>query len=114
MQIAWPEPTLYGRAGTPHSSTVHSHTARSAAYRYERNGVPSPLQMMYFGVRGTARVLGFAAACGAHRLLFTSSGAVYGTQPPALERLPEGFAGAPDADDPAAGYAPPGLNLAKG
>ena len=42
-------------------------------------------------IRGTRRVLDFARQCGAKRLLFVSSGAAYGPQPPDLERIPEEF-----------------------
>ena len=42
-------------------------------------------------IRGTHRVLDFARRCGARRLLFVSSGAAYGPQPPDLERIPEDF-----------------------
>jgi dTDP-glucose 4,6-dehydratase len=44
---------------------------------------------------GTQRVLSFAKAAAVEHLLFTSSGAVYGTQPPDLPGLPESFNGAP-------------------
>jgi len=44
---------------------------------------------------GTQRILAFAAATGAEKLLFTSSGAVYGPQPSELLNIPETFTGAP-------------------
>ena len=46
-------------------------------------------------LKGTERVLGFAKSCGAAKLLFTSSGAVYGPQPPDLELISETFPCAP-------------------
>ncbi|MDR3638558.1 MAG: NAD-dependent epimerase/dehydratase family protein [Isosphaeraceae bacterium] len=55
-------------------------------------------------VAGTTRVLEFAARCAAQKLLLTSSGAVYGTQPPDIERIDEGYVGAPRPEDQAAGY----------
>jgi dTDP-glucose 4,6-dehydratase len=47
-------------------------------------------------VTGTRRVLDFARHAGVRRLLFVSSGSVYGTQPADLERIPETYTGAPD------------------
>jgi nucleoside-diphosphate-sugar epimerase len=55
-------------------------------------------------VAGTERVLAFAALRGARKLLLTSSGAIYGSQPPDCERLSEEFSGAPDPEDVSAGY----------
>src|SRR5205823_14917335 len=37
------EPTLYGNADFPRNKMTQSQTARSAAYRHERKGLPSPL-----------------------------------------------------------------------
>ncbi|MDE0837958.1 MAG: NAD-dependent epimerase/dehydratase family protein [Kiritimatiellae bacterium] len=47
-------------------------------------------------VRGTQRLLEFCRERSVARLLFTSSGAVYGVQPPSLEHTPETYLGAPD------------------
>ena len=55
-------------------------------------------------VRGSARVLEFALTGGVRRMLYVSSGAVYGPQPPSLERMPESFEGAPLALDAASVY----------
>lgn len=63
-----------------------------------------PLRVFDSIVGGTRRVLDLARAGGASRFLHTSSGAVYGTQPPDLEALPESHAGAPDPLQPAAAY----------
>ena len=46
-------------------------------------------------VAGTKRVLDFAVRCRCQRLLYVSSGAVYGAQPPELDRIPETFLCAP-------------------
>lgn len=53
---------------------------------------------------GTRRVLFLARICHAKRVLFTSSGAVYGKQPPHLTQVPEEYAGAPSTVDPAFAY----------
>lgn len=55
-------------------------------------------------VEGTRHVLSVAEVCGAERVLFLSSGAVYGPQPEHLEELPESYEGAPAEHDPAAAY----------
>lgn len=47
-------------------------------------------------VRGTRRVLELATQKNVEGFLFVSSGAVYGVQPPDLERIPEDYLGAPD------------------
>jgi len=68
---------------------------------YESPGVAS----VSTSVAGTKRVLAFAASHGTTKLLFTSSGAVYGRQPEDCERLREDYAGDPSLEGPDAGYA---------
>ena len=49
---------------------------------------------------GAQHVLEIAGAHGAPRILFTSSGAVYGQQPSTISHTPEDFAGTPLPDNP--------------
>lgn len=63
-----------------------------------------PLDVLDTVVGGTRRALDFAAARGTKRFLLTSSGAVYGRQPPDLLHVPETFPGGPDPTDPRAVY----------
>lgn len=56
-------------------------------------------------LRGTERVLHFARDKGVNRMLFASSGAVYGPQPAELSHIPETYQGAPNSADPACSYA---------
>ena len=55
-------------------------------------------------LNGTRRVLEYVRARGVKRLLFTSSGAVYGRQPSDLMNIPEGYAGAPPPLEPGPAY----------
>src|SRR6266550_1152938 len=64
----------------------------------------SPNALFQTAVAGTERVLAFAGRHGTRKLLLTSSGAVYGTQPPDCERLSEDYVGAPRPEDVSAGY----------
>lgn len=64
----------------------------------------SPDQMLSTIVDGARHVLDFAAQCGGRKLLLTSSGAVYGRQPPDLSHLPESYCGGPDPLDPRSVY----------
>lgn len=70
------------------SHVVHAATTSSAP-------VPDD-EMRSTIVDGTRRVLDFAASRGARKLLFTSSGAVYGRQPLDMTHIPETYMGAPD------------------
>jgi len=63
-----------------------------------------PLKAFDVNVEGTRRVLEFARLAGVRRFLVTSSGAVYGPQPPELERIPEHSSGGPDPTDTQSTY----------
>jgi dTDP-glucose 4,6-dehydratase len=81
------------------SHCIHAATAASAKLNEE-----SPLEMLDSIVEGTRHVLDFAKAAGIKRLLLTSSGAVYGAQPPELPHVGEDYAGSPDVTHPASAY----------
>ncbi|HEY9076111.1 MAG TPA: NAD-dependent epimerase/dehydratase family protein [Anaerolineaceae bacterium] len=53
---------------------------------------------------GARRVLEFSVRAGVKKLLYTSSGAVYGKQPPDLLNTPETYTGAPDPLNPGSIY----------
>jgi dTDP-glucose 4,6-dehydratase len=78
------------------SHVIHAGTTSSAPV--------APLEMFATIVDGTRRVLEFAATHGTRKLLFVSSGAVYGRQPSGLSHIPEDYTGAPDPLDSASAY----------
>lgn len=55
-------------------------------------------------IRGTRRALELAIQKNVESFLFVSSGAVYGVQPPDLERIPEDYIGAPDVTNVRSAY----------
>ncbi|MCX7009937.1 MAG: NAD-dependent epimerase/dehydratase family protein [Kiritimatiellaeota bacterium] len=81
------------------SHVIHAATEASAKLNQD-----NPLLMLDTIVEGTRHTLDFAVACGAQKFLLTSSGAVYGKQPPDMTHIPEDYAGGPDPLDPASAY----------
>jgi dTDP-glucose 4,6-dehydratase len=79
---------------------IHAATEASLKQSQEQ-----PLEMLSTILAGTERTLEFAAQCGARKFLLTSSGAVYGKQPPEMTHVPESYMGAPDPLDAASVYA---------
>jgi len=77
------------------SHVIHGATEASAKLNDE-----NPLQMFDTIVSGTRRSLELARHCGAKKFLLTSSGAVYGRQPPELTHVPEDFSGGPSPTEP--------------
>lgn len=81
----------------PSGTFTHAvHAALESA-----NGPPpdGTLRMLDSIMDGTRRVLDFATASGVSKLLFTSSGAIYGRQPSTIPALHETYPGAPDPLD---------------
>lgn len=78
---------------------IHAATEASAQLNQE-----NPLLMLDTITEGTRRTLEFAKYSGIKRILFTSSGAVYGKQPPELSQISEDYSGAPHILNPASAY----------
>ena len=83
---------------------VFTHVIHAATESAEGTGPQHHQCLFDDNVAATRRVLEFAEARHAHRLLFTSSGAVYGRQPSEITHLAEDFSGAPDPLDPTTCY----------
>lgn len=82
---------------------AYSHVIHAAT---ESTVGPSlrPIERYRQIMAGTENALAFARACGAERFLLTSSGGVYGAQPPTMERVPETYCGMPDPMQPGSAY----------
>ncbi|MDD5367640.1 MAG: NAD-dependent epimerase/dehydratase family protein [Anaerolineaceae bacterium] len=81
------------------SHIIHAATEASATLNDH-----DPLAMFDTIVTGTHHTLEFARKCGTQKFLLTSSGAVYGRQPPEITHIPEEYPGAPDPTDPRSAY----------
>lgn len=79
---------------------IHAATAASA-----KQAAEDPLEMFSVILTGTNRVLEFSRKARVKSVLLTSSGAVYGRQPPNISHLPEDFTGGPDPLNPVSVYA---------
>ncbi|WP_336486656.1 NAD-dependent epimerase/dehydratase family protein [Methylobacterium nigriterrae] len=84
--------------GRRFSHVIHAATDTRADAERE------PMELIGAIIDGTRHVLDVARACGAGRLLYLSSGAVYGAQPHDLAALSETYAGGCDPLDPRAAY----------
>ena len=83
----------------------HHHIIHAAAETHVRIPPTPLLEQFDTLVQGTRRVLDFARHTQAQNLLITSSGAIYGPQPPNLTHAPESHSGGPDCADTAMLYA---------
>jgi nucleoside-diphosphate-sugar epimerase len=80
------------------SHVLHMGTTSSLA---TFNNEP-PLAKFENIVHGTQRTLDFAVQCRASKFLLTSSGAVFGTQPPDVSHISDDYLGGPEPTEPAA------------
>jgi nucleoside-diphosphate-sugar epimerase len=81
------------------SHVIHAATESKAEPNNEH-----PLLMLDSIVEGTRRALDFADKSGTGKFLLTSSGAVYGQQPPEMIHIAEDYQGVPDPMDPRSAY----------
>lgn len=79
---------------------IHAATEASARLNHEQ-----PLVMIDSIIDGTRNVLEFAHKSMVKRMLYISSGAVYGIQPDDLRGFPENYSGAPNPLLPSSAYA---------
>jgi nucleoside-diphosphate-sugar epimerase len=84
----------------PVTHVIHAATAASASLNAD-----DPQAMFDVCLDGTRRMLALAQEKRSQRFLFTSSGAIYGRQPPELTHMPEDFRGGPDPLDIRSAYA---------
>jgi dTDP-glucose 4,6-dehydratase len=88
----------------PYPEGTFPLVVHAATERYFPPDREHPASTLDRDLAATRRVLELARTHGARRLLFTSSGAVYGTQPPALANIPEDYPGAPLPTDTSSAY----------
>ncbi|MCL4487624.1 MAG: NAD-dependent epimerase/dehydratase family protein [Chloroflexi bacterium] len=81
-----------------------SHIVHAATEVASDRSIGDALAMMDTIVQGTRHTLDFARKCGAGKFLLTSSGAVYGRQPPETPCISEDYLGAPNPTCTASAY----------
>jgi nucleoside-diphosphate-sugar epimerase len=92
-------------AGCPTPDGAVSHIIHAAAEAATNLNAPNPRRMFDTLLHGTRRTLDIAAEKQTGRYLCLSSGAVYGRQPPEMEKVDEDWTGAPNCNDPGSAYA---------
>jgi nucleoside-diphosphate-sugar epimerase len=80
------------------SHIIHAATETNSKYAND------PLETFNANIGGTQRILGFTDRCEGRKFLFTSSGAVYGRQPPEMTHIQEDYPGAPKTTELSTAY----------
>lgn len=83
---------------------MFSHVIHAATEANAKLNAENPLLILNTIVDGTRRTLDFSLTCGAKKILLTSSGAVYGKQPPAINHILEDYLGGPDPLEAGSAY----------
>ena len=81
-----------------------SHVIHAATPTLSSGAGPEPLFLLDTILQGTRHTLDLARQAGDRRVLFTSSGAVYGRQPPEWTHVGEDYFGGPDPAHPDSDY----------
>lgn len=92
-----------GRTLTP-PSDVCDYVIHAASPADPASYMHAPMQTMEDIESGTSAVLHYSQFAGVRTMLYLSSGAAYGTQPPEVVALDEDSTRAPDLTDPASCY----------
>ncbi len=82
-------------AGFHYPAGSFPYVIHGATERHVEADPEHPLSIFDRDTAATRRMLEFARQAGTEKLLFTSSGAVYGRQPPDTPNIPEEYPGAP-------------------
>jgi dTDP-glucose 4,6-dehydratase len=88
----------------PYPAGAFPLVVHASTERYFPPDPEHPASILDRDLAATRRVLELARTRGARRFLFTSSGAVYGKQPPTLSHVPEDYPGAPLPTDTGSAY----------
>lgn len=98
-------------AVTLHDGDVRSFSFPKGEFHFfihaatDSGGRNAPSETFSTIVSGTERVLQFAATHGKPKYLFTSSGAIYGSQPTEMTHVPESWVGSPNPLEIGSAYA---------
>jgi dTDP-glucose 4,6-dehydratase len=93
------EMTSFAQPTGTFAFVIHAATEKPFAADAER-----PYSVIEPDFAATRRVLDFARDHGTKRFLFTSSGAMYGRQPPEMSHISEEYLGGPDISNPSSAY----------